>query len=344
MNATFRQTLALRNCAVLGIVFGVVIAVCFAQLLLQFWNLPFNPAELPQDVREDFVAQQVEFRTVLITTVCANFFLTTSPFVWMLIAYHRRQLTIEKGRIFQRGVIRSRELDFDDVKEVQWGNSWRPAARGVVLKAISKTIKVRLHEFSSDEGLSLIRYFRAIFPDSIQKDWEPFCRTVALPLHDRVNPRPPGPDEIRITRRRLDLWFLLTTVGIAVVALMFAIIFGERFFWVLPIITTLAGIVAHFSVPPTGFLSKRPRVVATKMTGILVFWGIWFSVAAGGILWFVTDPSQPKQNVMLFQIGAWSWYAVLLASLYPAHRRITRQAHRTSEQEWDKVEAAIKSP
>lgn len=76
--------------------------------------------------------------------------------------------------------------------------------------------------FERAERLWLIRYLRGKLPESVRQDWGLFCHKVALRLqeHDAVGDRPPAQDEVAITRRRWDWYFvpsIVISAGIGIV-------------------------------------------------------------------------------------------------------------------------------
>ena len=126
--------------------------------------------------------------------------------VMLLLSYYRESLFVDDGKIIQTGVFRRREIALADIVSVRWRIV--PVGGSVVLRSSADKIKVTFDNFELEQRRWLIQLFRHSLPQSIQQDWERFCLRNALPLLKQDTDAPLQPDEILITRRRWDRFFL----------------------------------------------------------------------------------------------------------------------------------------
>lgn len=136
-----------------------------------------------------------------------GFFVALSVIV--LLQYYRESLSVKDGRIVQTGIIRRREMELAEVTDVRWRAM--PAGGSVVLRSASQKIKANFDNFELEQRRSLIRWLRLSLPQPIQRDWEAFCIRHALPLLKHAMDAPLRADEVLITRRRWDRFFLVLT-------------------------------------------------------------------------------------------------------------------------------------
>jgi len=133
--------------------------------------------------------------------------------LWVLLAYWRERLKITGGQVIHHGVIGKKEIDLADVTDVRWGIV---KTGRITLRTLTEKLKIDLDNFEATDRLRLIRFVRDRLPDTVQQEWDMFCYKIAIPLRDRYirGNRPPGPDEVSLTRRRWDWYFIPTILAL----------------------------------------------------------------------------------------------------------------------------------
>lgn len=174
---------------------------------------------------------------------------------WMLLACRRSVLTIDEHGITQQGIRSCRSMEFSEVTELQW----RVAPRGVVIRASARRLKIDLTDFVPEEQLWIIRAFRSRIDATRQTGWDPFCRAVANPVRRGVEQadRPLKPEEVQLTRGRIDRLSLAVTILGLLIAGLLAAILRRPSLLLLPIAPAALGLMARFLIPKEGFRERR---------------------------------------------------------------------------------------
>ena len=230
--------------------------------------------------------------------------------VWILLACWFERLTIQDGNVVQQGVIGKKTIDLPDVTEARW----RPAKSGrITLRSLAEQMTLHLDNFEPHERLWLIRYFRNALPDTIQHGWDLFCYKVAMPLreHDAPTNRTPDPDEVKLTRRRWDWYFVPFTV--------LAAIFGIVTFWkfqqprllAAPLLPASLWILLRFLTPKRGLVAKRISA-EPDLKRLLVFELWWLGVAIVGFVVFRLLKLPMPLGAVVATIAVIVWFGGLL--------------------------------
>ena len=152
-------------------------------------------------------------KRILFYVVAASFwgFMLGLAF-WLLVACWKHRLRVDDNQMIHHGVISTKEILWLDVAEAKWRT--RPVEGSIVLISNSTKLTISFGNYERDAKLPLIRFLRQALPTSIQQNWDLFCLKTALPLRKRKTV--PGPDEVLLTRRRIDRlggFMLATCIG-----------------------------------------------------------------------------------------------------------------------------------
>ncbi len=259
--------------------------------------------------------------------------------LWVLVAYYRESLTIRDGHVIQQGVIGKKEIDLADITDVHW----IVIKRGkITLRTVMEKLKIYLDNFEPTERLWLIRRVRTGLPETIQRDWDLFCYKIAIPLRDRgvLANRPPGPDEVTLTRRRWDWYFFPFTVLCAAIGIVYCRQLPQPRILAVPLIAALLWIVLRFNTPRQGFVLKRIGAEPGQ-TRFLLFCLWWFGIAIAGFVLLELCKLPMPQALTLQIIGSIAWFG---GFLFRAHRfdrqrqQRDREAAKVAVQQWNEGE------
>lgn len=102
--------------------------------------------------------------------------------VWVILAYFRERLFLGSKTIIQRGIIRSKAIDFEQVIRVSW--RCRPVGASIVARTHFDKVTIYLFNFKTGEREEIVRCFREVFAEEIQDNWprfEDFTRRCSSP-------------------------------------------------------------------------------------------------------------------------------------------------------------------
>ena len=282
MDKTFRLAKRHRNLGIACLIFFVLAAVASG---VGIW------AEAPEEQRTRALYAALLF--------AAFWLLFASLSCWLLLAYWREELKINDRQVTQQGVIGRKEIDLHNITAARWRLVPRPGG-SLVLRSLAERMTIYLGNFEPMERLWLIRFFRNGLPMPVQEDWDLFCSKIALPLRDwdTLAHGDPGPDSVRITRRRWDWYF--------VPAILLSVVIGAVAYWkfqqprmlVAPLMPALLWLFLRAMTPRQGLVVKR-MTAEPGMTSFLVFEIWWLGVAAIGIMAFeIWNPPMPHALVV----------------------------------------------
>jgi hypothetical protein len=173
---------------------------------------------------------------------------------WTLLAYWRESLTIANGSVRQQGVVRQRELQLKDVNQAEWR---LVKGGGLKLGTSSETVTIYLDNFEPGERLWLIRHFHNWVPEGIQENWPLFCHRIAVPLRDRDVRQPCGPDDVVLTRRRWDWYFIPFIVVATVFGVVAWLKLGLPRMLAAPLLPITLWLILRLGTPKEGMKTKR---------------------------------------------------------------------------------------
>ncbi len=256
--------------------------------------------------------------------------------VWLLLVYWRESLSINAGRVIQNGVIWTRVLDLSELVDVQWRVA--PAGGSIVLRSTSAKIKVYLNNFEPEQRRFLIRLFHRSVPDSLQQGWSLFCYQVALPQHEHAAERPLGEDEVLITRRRWD-WFFLPWILLAIAVspvLAWQLHFRSLLF---PLAVAGLWLVMRMSTPAKGMRTPRSSSSQNRFVWAILGWG---ASGIGGVFLFHAFQVHIPHPQLLAAMGMVAWFCILLVFVYREDRNKRHDDKAKAEhaaEEWERQEA-----
>jgi hypothetical protein len=262
---------------------------------------------------------------------------------WLLLAYWREELKISNTDVIQRGVIGRQEIDLHSVTSARWKIVPRPGGK-IVLRTPTNKTTVHLGNFEPRERLWLIRFFRNGIPILMQENWDLFCGKIALPLRDRdaLIHREPGPDSVRIGRRRWDWYFVPIILLCAAFGVVTCWMFQQPRMLVAPLMPALLWLVLRAMTPRQGLVVKRISA-EPGLSGFLLFELCWLGVAVAGLAIFRIW--KPAMLVAAITGGSALvlWFGVLL---WRAHQ-VDRQRRERDEanaavavRQWEEGEEA----
>lgn len=174
----------------------------------------------------------------------------------MLLGYKYESLTIQNGAVIQQGVIFRKEIDLSSVKQAHWN---LVQGGGITLKSLTDKISIYLEYFEREERLWLIHYFQSSLSESVQQNWELFCHKLAIPLRDYKPEKfqPPGADEVLLTRKRWDCYFIPFVVFCAVLGIIATWKFQLSRLLIAPILPTILWLSLRYATPKRGVVCQR---------------------------------------------------------------------------------------
>jgi hypothetical protein len=252
--------------------------------------------------------------------------------VMALLSYYRESLFVGDGQVIQNGILRRREIAFVDVVSVRWRIA--PAGGSVVLRSSADKIRVTFDKFEREQRRWLIRSLRLSLPLSIQQDWERFCLRNALPLLKHNSDLPLQPDEILLTRRRWDRFFLATTVVLLILGILCAWLLRSLPLLAFPLVSLLMWSLVRFSTPAEGLRHKK---IPTQAKGYLLLFAVWCSI---GVV--IIASLGNSHNHLAIGLGI-AWLAIFLYVGHRIDRRLEAArdaAAPAAAEEWARLEDA----
>lgn len=253
--------------------------------------------------------------------------------LWLLVFYHRARLQITNDRVTEGGI----EIDLDRVNSVRWQTG------GVKLVTDSTKIAIRLDNFEPAVQLRLIRFLRKRLPEEIQTGWGMFCYRVAVPLRERTSglDRVPNVDEVRVTRRRWDWYFLPAIALSSVIGVVAYWKYQQARLLTGPVMLAFYWLILRYSTPRRGHIDER---MDPRSKRFLLIQLICLAVPIGGIIlseWLkLTGPQAATLGGAAFVF----WLAQLP---YHAHRLDVARKNElqakaeAAAQRWDEGESNI---
>lgn len=189
---------------------------------------------------------------------------------WMLVGYRHSVLHLDHGWVREDGFRFQRVLELAAVTELRW----RADHRDVTLLTPGRPLRIDLSNYVPEEQLWIIRFFRSQIGGERQTGWERFCRAVANPVRQEVEEphRPLKPDEVLLTRWRIDRLFLAATILCLVITAHFAAIKREPSALLVPIVPVVLGIMLRWSIPKDGFRVPKLDGESRRLFAVLGLW------------------------------------------------------------------------
>jgi hypothetical protein len=266
---------------------------------------------------------------LLATTSVWGFFAAVSVFV--LLAYYRESLTINDERIVQKGVFRRYEMALAEITDVRWRGE--PVGGAVTLRSRSQRITILFNNFELEQRQTLIRWLRLSLPPSIQRDWERFCRRIALPLlKARVAP-PLDANVALVTRQRWDRLFALLTVLAFFTGVIGAMLLRDARCLVSPAAVVPVWLLMRFITPSRGLRSEKISAMPEK--SFFIFIMIWCILGMAVIVPLIKNHSGIAMALMI------AWFAVLLfqSHRFDRRRKATLDALApAAAEEWERLQ------
>tara|TARA_R100001132_G_scaffold22746_1_gene20999 strand:+ start:2107 stop:3120 length:1014 start_codon:yes stop_codon:yes gene_type:complete len=251
---------------------------------------------------------------------------------WMLLKYRRVSLTIEPGTITVQGIFSRNFFDLNDVQKV----CWRLFPMGLrVFTTPPETVSLSVSHFSREDQVWLIRYFRQSFPEAIQENWPLYCLHVANRLRAEKHTvvRPPGPDEILITRKRYDRIIIPLILVSAVAGILIGITLHNFALLVLPFLIVIFRFILRNATPREGQVQKR-LLADRENRAVYLLLGCWSILGIGSIIiWKLNIPESVKIISSLVLI------LVLIPVVIPV---VMRSEKERKQREQIKAEQAVR--
>jgi hypothetical protein len=257
--------------------------------------------------------------------------------VFLLLAYYRESLSFKDGRIVQTGVVRRRKMELSEVTDARWRIA--PVGGSVVLRSRSQKIKAYFDNFELDRRQLLIRLLRTSLPQSVQRDWEQFCVQIALPLAKHSADAPLGTDEILVTRRRWDRFFVVLAALMLPTSILCAWLLQDPSPLAIPIPVAAVWLMIRFTTPRQGMRSRR--ISATPEKGYLLLLLLWTVVMLVPICLLGDNHFGLDVGLMIL------WFAGIVWQAHRLDRR--RKAAQdalvpAAAEEWERLERIGSSP
>lgn len=195
--------------------------------------------------------------------------------LWILLAYKYGYLIVQNETIIGKGVIFRKEIDLSSVKQARWN---LVQGGGITLKSLTEKISIYFDNFELEERLWLIHHLQSHLPESVQQNWDLFCHKIAIPLRDYKPEKfkPPGADEVLLTRKRWDWYFvpfILLTIVLGIVA---AWKFQLPRLLNAPVLPTILWLILRYGTPKRGMVSQRISADRefVKLWNYIAWWSI----------------------------------------------------------------------
>ncbi|MDF1746319.1 MAG: hypothetical protein P1V19_21665, partial [Gimesia sp.] len=195
-----------------------------------------------------------KFVQISFLSLVLSFF--TGISLWILLAYKYESLTIQNESVIQQGVIFRKEIDLSSVKQARWN---LVQGGGIKLKSLTEKISIYFDNFEREERLWIIHHFQSHLPESVQQNWEMFCHKVAIPLRDYKPEefQPPGADEVLLTRKRWDWYFVPLILLTAVLGIIATWKFQLPRLLSAPLLPTMLWLMLRYGTPKRGMVCGR---------------------------------------------------------------------------------------
>jgi hypothetical protein len=268
--------------------------------------------------------------------ICGLWGFMSCLMVWLLLVYKRESLHILEEKIIQQGVIRSKTVELREITVLHW--KCAPSGGSVILCSPSNTIKISLGNFEPEQRQSLIRFFRLITPGEIQRDWKPFCHKIAVPMRVESLDLPLKPDEVLLTRRRWNKFFLICFLVLTILCVAIKWLLQNPRALLVPVGLVPVWLLMRFVTPRKGMRSKTLSSEGKEFLPFL----IWFAVAIGGTYLFSALQNQIPWFAFWATFAFVAWFGVLLLIAYHLDRRKRRADLAQAEgaaAEWERLEA-----
>jgi hypothetical protein len=252
------------------------------------------------------------------------------------------RLSIDDSLISIRSLFQRRQFGVSDIQRLRWrALDWR-----IEIHAFNRKSLLGLANFSREDRLEIIRFFRRVVPAERQEGWPVYCHRVAIRLHDGANYVPAKPVEppegvLFITRRRYD-WMAVTLIPLTVAIAIFAWWqFGSRqLFSLLPVVI-IWFLILRTSVPPQGMRVSSGDVVSRSLVFVLLG---WFVLIIGCLLaWELLPLTRATGNIFVLACAIASavpFVAILRHSAANQKRRSQRDefAAPSAVEQWERGE------
>jgi hypothetical protein len=270
---------------------------------------------------------------LLLTCGGFGFFSAVSAIV--LLAYYRESFSIKDGLIIQTGIVCQREMMLADITDAHWRIA--PNGGSIVLRSSFQRIKIYIDNFDLDRKRLLIRLLHSSLPRSVQRDWERFCVQIALPLVKRSEDATLGTDEVLLTRRRWDRFFVVLAALMLPTSILCAWLLRTPSPLVIPAATLVATaaiwLMMRFSTPRQGMRDKK--ISATPEKGYLLFLLLWTAIISAPI--YLLGDDHVGLDVALMTL----WFAPIAWQCYRLDRRrkSAQDANAPAAvEEWERLE------
>jgi hypothetical protein len=200
-------------------------------------------------------------------------------------------------------------------------------------------LTVDFDNYEPKERLCLIRYFRNRLAEEVQTGWDMFCHSVANPLRDYVPEGVPTPsaDEVTLTRRRWD-WYFIPLILLSAV---FGIVAWWKFqlprMLAAPLLPTALWLFLRFGTPKQGMVARRISADPEHKRW-LVFLLSWFCVGMVSLVVFKPmNPPRPH-DIVVATVGVILWFVGLFLRAYLLDRGMQQrksEAANVSVQQWN---------
>jgi hypothetical protein len=263
---------------------------------------------------------------------------------WLLLNYRCANLAFRNGGVILKGVIRRKKCDLEIITAARW----EFPRRRITLRTPQEKLTIDLMDFEPEKRLWLIRYFRRRLPDSVQKGWDLFCHKVALPLRDdeRQGNQPPGPEQVVLTRRRWDWYFVPLIVLSVVIGVVGGLKLEQPRMLIAPVMPIGLWLFLRFSTPKRGLASRRLGNEPARR--FLVFLGMWSGVGVAGcaVVMAVGEWMQHLQSVatigfLVLWVAGLLWQGNVLGR---EARERDREAAKIAVKRWSEDEGESCQP
>jgi len=93
--------------------------------------------------------------------------------VWVLLAYFREHLVVDRTTITQHGILRCKSLRIADATEIKWRRI--PKGGSIIIRTANRKIKIYFDNFATNQRDELISFLYGTFAPDIQQGWSPFA-------------------------------------------------------------------------------------------------------------------------------------------------------------------------
>ena len=101
---------------------------------------------------------------------CWSVFILLS--VWILLAYFRERLFLDKVKIAQKGIFRARVIRLEDVKTLKWRRV--PQGGSIVIQTLTDRLKIYFDNFRVQQRHEVISFLHGSFAPELQEGWPQF--------------------------------------------------------------------------------------------------------------------------------------------------------------------------